>query len=153
MLFKDLKSGQYIYVFDREKVSFVQSKVTEVTLPHFDSHYGNPTEMVVDVTVEGFSKPYTFKENTNVGYLNNLVISTEREIVLREVEAFRTQSEQQWAKRDSYKEAADKCSNILAEHSPAFKEKKENEERFSKLEGSVDELKDMIKGLVKELKG
>ena len=103
--------------------------------------------------IEGMPKPYTFKENTDTGYLNNLVITTERDKALLEVENLQAQSEQAWNKRDTYKEIADKCAQIRAEFSPAFKEKKETEERFSKLEGSVSELKDMIKGLVKELKG
>ena len=76
-----------------------------------------------------------------------------RDKALLEVENLQAQSEQAWNKRDTYKEIADKCAQIRAEFSPAFKEKKETEERFSKLEGSVSELKDMIKGLVKELKG
>lgn len=153
MLFKDLKSGYPIYIFDRDKVTFTQTKVLSVNPPHFDNHYGNPTEMVVDVSIEGMPKPYTFKENTDTGYINNLVITTERDKALLEVETLQTQSEQAWNKRDTYKEIADKCAQIRAEFSPAFKEKKETEERFSKLEGSVSELKDMIKGLVKELKG
>lgn len=153
MLFKDLKSGYPIYIFDRDKVTFTQTKVLSVNPPHFDNHYGNPTEMVVDVTIEGMPKSYTFKENTDTGYLDNLVITTERDKALLEVENLQAQSEQAWNKRDTYKEIADKCAQIRAEFSPAFKEKKETEERFSKLEGSVSELKDMIKGLVKELKG
>lgn len=153
MLFKDLKNGYSLYIFDRDKVTFTQVKVLEITPPHFDSHFGNPTEMVVDVTVEGFPRPYTFKDNTDTGYVNNLVISTDREKGLREVEALKAQSEQALSKKDTYEANIDKCSKILSEFSPAFKEKRENEERFSKLEGSVSELKDMIKGLVKELKG
>lgn len=153
MLFKDLKSGYPIYIFDRDKITFTQTKVLGVNLPHFDNHYGNPTEMVVDVTIDGMSKPYTFKENTDTGYVGSLVITTERDKALLEVENLQTQSEQAWNKRDTYKDIAEKCAQIRAEFSPAFKEKKETEERFSKLEGSVSELKDMIKGLVKELKG
>lgn len=152
MLFKDLKSGYPIYIFDRDKVTFTQAKVLSVTPPHFDSHYGNPTEMVVDVAIEGFDKPYTFKENTDTGYINNLVVSIDRDRALLEVENLQTQSEQAWDKRETFKETAEKCAKIRAEYSPAFKEKKETEERFTKLEGSVSELKDMIKGLVKELK-
>lgn len=152
MLFKDLKAGYTLFIFDREKVSFTPAKVLEVTPPHFDSHFGGTTEMVVDVTIEGFPKSYTFKESTNVGYLTNLVISTEREIALREVEALRTQSEKAWENRESYKETAEKCSHILSEFNPLFKERKETEERFTRLESSVGELKDMIQSLSKDLK-
>lgn len=153
MLFKDLKSGYSVYIFNKSTITFTQAKVLNVSPPHFDSHYGNPTEMVVDITIEGLQSPYTFKENTDTGYVNNSVITTDRDKALLEVENLQIQSEQAWNKKDTYKETAEKCAQIRAEHSPLFKEKKETEERFSKLEGSVSELKDMIKGLVKELKG
>lgn len=153
MLFKDLKAGHTLFIFDRDKVTFAQAKVMEVTSPHFDNHYGSPTEMVVDVTIEGFPKPYTFKENTDTGYISSLVISTDRDKALFEVENLQMQSEQRWNNRDVYKETAEKCAQIRAEHNPAFKEKKETEARFTKLEGSVGELKEIIMGLVNELKG
>lgn len=155
MLFKDLKNGYPIFIFDRTEVKVTQGKVANVGIPHIDSHYGNPTEMVVDVTVEndGQVKTYTFKDGTDTGYVNNLVISTGRDVILREVEALKTQSEQELAKRETYEANVQKCSTILSEFNPVFKEKKENEERFTKLEGSVGELKEMIKSLVKELKG
>lgn len=155
MLFKDLKNGYPIYIFDRSEVKVSQGKVANVGVPHLDSHYGNPTEMVVDVTVDydGQVKTYTFKDGTDTGYVSNLVISVGRDAILHEVEALKTQSEQELAKQGMYEENLKKCSTILSEFNPAFKEKKENEERFSKLETSVGELKDMLRGLVKELKG
>lgn len=153
MLFKDLKAGCSVYIFDRENVTFSQVRVLEVTPPHYDSHYGSPTEMVVDVSLEGFQRPYTFKDSTDTGYLNNLVISTDRNKGLGEVEALKAQAEQVLAKKASYETSVEKCSQILSEFSPVFKEKRENEARFSQLEGSVNELKSMISSLVKELKG
>lgn len=153
MLFKDLKNGYPLFIFDRDKVTFAQARVVDVTPPHFDSHFGNPTEMVVDVTIEGFSRPYTFKDSTDTGYVNNVVITTDRDKGLKEVEALKAQSEQALSKKEMYEANVEKCSQILSEYSPVFKEKKENEERFTKLEGSVSELTNMIKGLVKELKG
>lgn len=155
MLFKDLKNGYPIYIFDRSEVNVSQGKVANVGVPHIDSHYGNPTEMVIDITIEdgGQIKTYTFKDGTETGYVNNFVISTSRDTILREVEALKNQSEQELSKRQVYEANIEKCSTILSEFNPAFKEKKENEERFSNLENSVGELKDMIKSLVKELKG
>lgn len=155
MLFKDLKNGYPVFIFNRAEVKVSQGKVANVGVPHLDSHYGNPTEMVIDVTIEndGQVQTYTFKDGTDTGYVNNLVISTGRETILHEVEALKTQSEQELSKRQTYEENVKRCAVILSEFNPAFKEKKENEERFAKLEGSVGELKDMIKGLVKELKG
>lgn len=155
MLFKDLKAGYPIYLFDRNSVEVSTGKVINVSVPHLDCKMGGPTEMVVDVTVEenGQNKTYTFKDGTDVGYANSLIISVEREHILREVEAMKNQSEQALAQVEKHKTSLEKCTTILAEFNPAFKEKKETEERFSKMEGSIEELKDMVKGLFKELKG
>lgn len=155
MLFKDLKNGYPIYVFDRSGVDASQGKVVSVGVPHLDPHYGSPTDMVVDVTIDfkGQVKTYTFKDSTEIGYVGNFVISTGRDGIVREVEAFCSQREQVLSQVEKNKEELTKGKAILAEFNPAIKEKQENEERFSKLEGSVGELKTLIQGLVKDLKG
>lgn len=155
MLFKDVKNGYPIFIFDRDSIEVSTGKVVNVTAPHLDCKMGGPTEMVVDVTVEnkGQTQTYTFKDGTDVGYVNSLILSTGREHILREVEAMDNQSEQALAQIDKHKETREKCRKILTEFNPVFKEKQETEERFSKMEGSISELKNMIAGLVKELKG
>lgn len=154
-MFKNLKAGSIIYIFDRVNVVFTQETVTNVTPPHYDNHYSNPMDMVVDVSIDGHKNPYTLKDSADVGYTRNdtVIITTDINKALREVEAVKAQSEQILSKKDVYESNVQKCSDILSEYSPSFKEKRDNEERFSNLENSVGELKDMIKGLVKELKG
>ena len=155
MQFKDLKTGYPVYLFDRDAVSVTPAKVVEVTPPHFDNHYGNPTEMVVDLKIEvdGKIRTYTFKDGTEVGYLNNLVIATSCEGFLREVGALKMQSEQFLAKKETYEDNIKKCNEIYAKYSPEFKQKQENEERFNSLESSVKSIQDMVQNLIKELKG
>ena len=41
----------------------------------------------------------------------------------------------------------EKCNKVLSEFNPVFKEKKETEQRFSKLESSVEDIKTMISNL------
>lgn len=112
-------------------------------------------QMVVDVTIEdgGFSRTYTMSDNISVTYANDLVLSTERDGVLREVEILKNQSSEELSKMDEYKKDVDECEKILAEWNPAFREKRETEERFSKIETSMADLKNMMAGLIKELKG
>lgn len=155
MLFKDLKPGYPIFLFSRTNVEVRQGKIVNVTPPHLDTHYGNPTEMVVDITIEdnGQTFTYAFKDSTEVGYTKDLVVSPGRDVILREVEVMKTQSEQALAQVDNHKAIVEKCSQILSEFNPALKERKETEERFSKLEGSVGELKSMMQSLINELKG
>lgn len=155
MLFKDLKTGYPIFVFDRSKIEVKQGKVVNVGIPHLDTHYGNPMDMVVDLTLEidGQTSTYSFKDSTEVGFTKTLVVATGRDAILREVEVLKDQSAQALSQIDFHKERLDKCTKIVAEFNPVYKEKRENEERFCKLEDSISDLKGMISGLVKELKG
>ena len=155
MLFKDIKEGYPVFIFDRSSVKAVQGKVVNKGFPHMDSHYGSPTDMVVDVTIEseGNTTTYTFKDSTEVGYSGNLVIATDRSSVLHEAEAMKAQAEQALTQVETHKANIQKCEAILAEFNPTFKEKRETEERFCKLEDSIGDLKTMISGLIKELKG
>lgn len=160
--FKDLKGGYNVFLFDRATVKGTQAKVISVTAPHYDSHFGNPADMVVDVTLEyeGQNKTFTFKDSTEVGYVGSTSISTGLEGFLRDVSALKTQLDQELSQVDTKKEASDKCAAILAEFDPAQKAKQENNERFSKIEQDIKtfgddmkEMKTLMKSIVKELKG
>lgn len=152
MLFKDLKSGYPVYVFDRSEIVMSQGRVLKVGMPYVDVY--NPSEMVLDVEIENNcnTKTYTFKVNSDVGYANNLIISTSKDVVLRDVEVMKTQSEDELLKRERHEEIVSKCTAILNDHNPSFKDKKETEERFSNLENSVSELKSLIQNLSETLK-
>ena len=78
---------------------------------------------------------------------------TDRDGVIREVEILKNQCADELAKIEEYKKAVSECEKILSEWNPVFREKRETEERFSKLETSMSELKSMMVGFIKELKG
>jgi hypothetical protein len=143
MQFKDLKVGADVFIFDEREVSFKTAKVTAVTSPHYDNHYG-PSAMVVDITIDGHSKPFTFKADTNCGYTNNLMISVDDELALKTVQNLMNKSEQELARESVYRNNVEKCKKILAEHSPEFREKVEAEERFNKLESSIGDMKALL---------
>ena len=82
-----------------------------------------------------------------------MVLSTDREGVIREVEILRNQCAEELAKIEEYRKSVSECEKILTEWNPAFREKRETEERFSKLETSMSDLKSMMSGLIKELRG
>ena len=157
MLFKDLKAGYPVYILHKDGAKRVtQGKVTAVSPAHLPQMPSAQTmQMIVDVTIEdgGSARTYTIPDNISVTYANDLVLSTEREGILREVEIIKNQAAEELAKMDEYKQAVDDCEQILAEWSPEFKEKKQTEERFEKLENGMTDLKNMITGLINELKG
>ena len=157
MLFKDLKIGYPVYIFHKEgEKRITQGKVTAISpsrLPQTPSL--QTMQMVVDVTIDdgGSSRTYAIPDNTSVTYTNGLVLSTDREGVIREVEILRNQCAEELAKIEDYRKSVSECEKILAEWNPAFREKRETEERFSKLETSMSDLKSMMSGLIKELRG
>lgn len=157
MLFKDLKIGYPVYIFHKDgEKRITQGKVTAISpsrLPQTPSL--QTMQMVVDVTIDdgGSSRTYTIPDNLSVTYSNNLVLSTDRDGVIREVEILRNQCADELAKIDEYRKSVSECEKILAEWNPVFREKRETEERFSKLETSMSDLKSMMSGLIKELRG
>lgn len=157
MLFKDLKIGYPVYIFHKDgEKRITQGKVTAISpsrLPQTPSL--QTMQMVVDVTIDdgGSSRTYAIPDNSSVTYTNGLVLSTDREGVIREVEILRNQCADELAKIEEYRKSVSECEKILAEWNPVFREKRETEERFSKLETSMSDLKSMMSGLIKELRG
>ena len=157
MLFKDLKIGYPVYIFHKDgEKRITQGKVTAISpsrLPQTPSL--QTMQLVVDVTIDdgGSSRTYAIPDNTSVTYTNGLVLSTDREGVIREVEILRNQCAEELAKIEDYRKSVSECEKILTEWNPAFREKRETEERFSKLETSMSDLKSMMSGLIKELRG
>ena len=157
MLFKDLKIGYPVYIFHKDgEKRITQGKVTAISpsrLPQTPSI--QTMQLVVDVTIDdgGSSRTYAIPDNTSVTYSNGLVLSTDREGVIREVEILRNQCADELAKIEEYRKSVSECEKILTEWNPVFREKRETEERFSKLETSMSDLKSMMSGLIKELRG
>ena len=157
MLFKDLKIGYPVYIFHKDgEKRITQGKVTAISpsrLPQTPSL--QTMQMVVDVTIDdgGSSRTYAIPDNTSVTYTNGLVLSTDRDGVIREVEILRNQCAEELAKIEEYRKSVSECEKILTEWNPVFREKRETEERFSKLETSMSDLKSMMSGLIKELRG
>ena len=156
MLFKDIKQNFPVYILDKQNMSFTQGKVQSVSFPHIDN--SSPMGMgktVIDVAIEadGKSGTYAMPENLSVVYAGNIVLSTDRDGIMREVEAMKTSAEQILASVDKQKEIVEKSTALLTELNPEYRAKQQNEQRLSNLESSMKELKDMMAGFIKEMKG
>ena len=151
MTFKELKQGYSIYILDKDGMSVKQGKVVSVSAPHIDKKgFEIGASLVVDVMldIEGVVGTYTFKDDTETGYVQQTVITTDKQNIIREVELIKSQSEEVLSQVNKHKNRVLKCNDILAEYNPAIKEKKEIDERFGKLEGSIVEIKSMLSGLL-----
>ena len=165
MIFKDIKRGYPVYILKKEEgnMSVIQGKtVNDASQPYFPSMTPNMGAMntmnagqrFVDVTIEmdGRTNTYSIPETMSVTYAGNLVISTEREGILREVEAMKTQSDEVIKSVPKYEKISKDCERILEEWNPAFAEKKEQEKRINGLERKVEDIGKMLSEFITEFK-
>lgn len=166
LLFKDLKQGYPVYVLHKDNgLRVTVGKVTYVSPPRFAKNPSNlqqiPMELDVSIEDEGRTRTYVVPDSLSATLAETgVLIFTEREGLIKEVEAIKSNAEDELAKREMRESIVKDCDSILVEWNPALKEKKETEERLSGLEssisdvrGSVSKIEGMISSLMKELKG
>ena len=163
MLFKDMKPGYPVYILQKgDTLKAVQGKTIKVSDPYFPpapigqipSPSLTTSQRFVDVTleVEGVTNTYSIPETLSVSYANNLVLSTDKEGILRDVEAMKSQSEEVVRSVDKHKAVISGCEKILEEWNPAFAEKREQDKRIAGLESKVDGLGKMLEKFINEFK-
>ena len=161
MLFKDLKPGYPVFLLRKgDEIKALQGKAIKVSDPYFPpAQIGQMPSMstaqrVVDVTLEadGVTNTYSIPETLSVTYANNVVLSTDREGILRDVEAMKGQSEEVVRSVERHRSIIEDCEKILEEWNPAFAEKKEQDKRISVIESDVKGMKKMLTDFINEFK-
>ena len=106
--------------------------------------------MVVDVTIEaeGATRTYTIPESSSVAYAGTLVISTDRDGVVREAESIKAAAQDALSKVEHYRDAVDKCDALLEEWNPALAEKREQERRIGGIENEVKNLGTLVREFI-----
>ena len=153
MTFKELKQGYPIHILDKDKLTVKQAKVQNTSFPRADMMQGQ-RQMVVDITVEhnGNTATYTMPEDSCLVYANNLVIATEPQGLIVEVEKMKSEAEHILASVEHQKEIVEVADELLAKLNPAFKEKRETEQRFEQMEKRMDKVDDNISQLLSLVK-
>lgn len=156
MLFKDIKQGYPIYFLDKTDITTYQGKVISVAVPRYDNQSFNNTAagLVVDITIEanGKTNTYTIPETSTLAYAANVVLSTDKEGIIREVEAMKNVSEEALSQVDKHKEAVIKCNQLLEELNPAFAEKRAQDKRIEGIENEVKSLGAVLRDFINEFK-
>lgn len=149
MAFKDVKQSYSVYILNKQTMTIEGGKVMSVGFPHMDLN-SKPTQMVVDVTIESSGKTatYTIPENLSVTYAGDIVLSTDKQGLLYEVEAMKNSAEKVLESVPRQKEIIDKATSLLSELNPVYKEKQENEQRFSKMESSISRLEQTVNNFI-----
>lgn len=83
---------------------------------------------------------------------NNDVLSTDKDGILREVEAIKAASEEALAQVEANKEKVTKCNQLLEELNPAFAEKRAQDKRIEGIETEVKSLGALVRDFINEFK-
>lgn len=147
MLFKDIKQNYPVHILDKDKLSLSDGKAITVGFPRYDL---TAKTTVIDITldVNGKTATYAIPENLSVTYAGNLVLSTDKEGLVREIEAMKTSAEQIISSVDHQKDIIAKSSTLLSDLNPQFKEKQETEKRFANIESSVNKIEELVTNFI-----
>ncbi len=80
-----------------------------------------------------------------VTYAGHLVLATEKPGLASEVEAQKASAEQVLASASKAQNIIKKAPSLLAELNPMYKEKQETEQRFGKIEISINNMEELMK--------
>lgn len=143
MLLKDCQKGYPIFLLNRNDIVVSQGKIVDVSRPHFDNRNPTSTSMVIDVTVEidGKQTSFVMPESANVAYTDNLVISSDRTDIMREVEAICNRNEEELKQTSVREQTVKKCKSIIEEWNPAIRQQRETDERMSKMEKEMGQMR------------
>lgn len=149
----DVKQNYSVYILNKQDITITDGKVISVGFPHLDLNT-KPTmgqsQMVVDVTIEANSKTatYSIPENLSVTYAGDVVLSTDKQGLMAEVEQMKNTAEKILESVPKQKEVVDKTTVLLSELNPVYKEKKETEQRFSKIEESISRMESTVNNFI-----
>lgn len=157
MAFKDVKQDYSVYILDKQNMTITDGKVLNVGFPHLDINNKpqlGQSQMVIDITIQsnGKTATYTIPENLSITYAGNLVLSTDKQGLICEVEASKTQAEKIIESIPKQKEIVEKATTLLADLNPIYKERKQTEERFNKMEDSINRLESVVNNFVNSFK-
>lgn len=150
--FRDIKQGYNVYILDRRKFEVRQGKVASAGFPRMETNpAAGRTGMVVDVVIDGGdgrTASYVIPEALSVTYAGDLVLSTERSGLIGEVEAMVSEAEKALSQVERNRAIVDRAPDVLAGLDTEHKAARETDRRLTALEGTLGELRDMMRRMV-----
>lgn len=158
-MFQTLRNSNQFYILHKEANPYVEiGSVTNVSAPtpKFQSPiFGQPQEMVVDVTVKIGDQNITFQKlpvNADIadfGNNGNMVVSCSRDAMNSEISAMKQKSSEVIGSIDYHKSVIAGCDKMLESLNPEFAEKQRQEAENKALREEVGELKNMLAEFMK----
>lgn len=165
MQFKDIKQGYPVYMLNTEELKAYNGKVINISNPYFPPQPSfttsqqpfspTTTQRMLDITIEheGRNQTFSVPENSQVVNAPNMIISCEKEGVIREVEAIKSTKEERLKNREKDEKDVKTCEDILANWNPEFAAKKEQDKRLSAMEDKIGSMEGTMQEIMQILKG
>lgn len=138
MIFRDIKQHNKIYILDKNNMTIKEGIVTAVGIPQPNIE----GKIVIDVTINVDDKiaTYSIPEQLSITRANNLVLVINKEDLIPEIETMKTNAQMILDSIDKQKNILSKADSLLLDLNPLLKEKQQNEQRFSKIEDSLNQI-------------
>ena len=163
MIFRDLKAGFPIYLFDRASRKFKQGKVTTNPCPDFENGKQNvmaampgmPNYVARNVKVnvqteDGKQSIYSVVDTEQTAYSDTLVISCSKESIINEVNALKNQANDIINKMPDFKQTVKDCDQLLSELDTSFRDQQRTNQRLDNMENKLDEIFKYVKSQKQE---
>ena len=145
MMFKELKSGYPIYLFDRASLQYEQAKVMSVQQNFTPSNFGKMEVNITIQTKDGKQNTYSVTDTEQTAYANTLLIATSKDCVINELNALKSNSEEALNKVDEHKKIVEECGKLLSELDTSFRDQQRTNERLDNLENKLDKIYEYVK--------
>lgn len=164
--FRDVRQNSSVYILDKSNAKVMTGKITSASFPkmEFNPQTGQQQMMITfGIEADGKSSTYSIPESSSVvTCAGDIVISTEQQGLLRDIEILNNNAEQFLNNVNELiehnKTLKDRTTELLSELNPVFKEKQETEkrftnieEKFSNFEKKVDGMSQMLENFIKKM--
>lgn len=163
MIFKDLKAGFPVFLFDRATRKFRQGKVMNAPSPDISGSKPNmmpqmpgmPNFGTMNVKVniqmeDGKQSTYSVVDTEQTAYSDTLVISCSKESIINEVNALKNQANDIINKMPDFEQTVKDCDQLLSELDTSFRDQQRTNQRLDKMENKLDEIFKFVKSQKQE---
>ena len=145
MMFKELKSGYPIYLFDRASLRYEQAKVMSAQPKYQATTIGKMETNITVQTKDGKQNIYSVTDSEQAAYAGTLLIASNKEAVINEINILKNNSEEVLNKVEEHKHIVSECGKLLAELDTTFRDQQRTNERLDNLENKLDEIFKFVK--------
>ena len=145
MMFKELKSGYPIYLFDRASLRYEQAKVMSAQQNYHPTTIGKLETNITVQTKDGKQNTYSVTDSEQAAYAGTLLIASNKDAVINEINILKSNSEEVLNKVEEHKHIVSECGKLLAELDTTFRDQQRTNERLDKLENKLDEIFKFVK--------